>query len=161
MTSAESSIPIGRPVGNTQVFVLDAHRQLVPQGVIGELYIGGAGLARGYLRRPELTVERFVASPFQPDERLYRTGDLVRWLPDGVLECLGRVDTQVKIRGFRIELGEVETMLGRHEAVGPCVVVAREDASGDKRLVAYFEPAGTSPWTAGDLREHLRKDLPE
>ena len=159
--SANGPIPIGLAIANTQLYVLDAHRNLMPRGAIGELYIGGDGLARGYFCRPELTGERFVPSPFAPRERLYRTGDLARWLPYGTLECLGRIDTQVKIRGYRIELGEVESVLGRHEAVRQCVVAAYEEAPGDKILVAYFEPnAGLAP-VVGDLRAHLKKELPD
>ena len=109
VTSVEGSVPIGKPIANTQVYVLDALRNLVPPGSVGELYIGGDGLARGYWNRESLTQERFVPSPFVPNARIYRTGDLARWLPDGTLECLGRVDNQVKLRGFRIELGEIET----------------------------------------------------
>ena len=161
VTSADAAIPIGRPIANTQVFVLDANLGLAAKGAVGELYIGGTGLARGYLGRPELTAERFVPSPFEPGERLYRTGDMARWLPDGALECLGRADTQVKVRGFRIELGEVETILGRHDAIGRCVVVVREDEPGDKRLVAYFESASETVPAASDLRTHLRNDLPD
>jgi amino acid adenylation domain-containing protein len=160
VTSADGPVLIGRPIANTQTFVLDACRNLVPQGVPGELYIGGAGVARDYLGRPELTEERFVQSPFEPSARLYRTGDLVRWTSGGCLECLGRVDTQVKIRGFRIELGEIETALSRHEAIRQCVVVAREDAPGDKRLVAYFEPRTETTPTVSDLRAYLVKELP-
>ncbi len=161
VTDVADSVPIGHPIGNTQVFVLDAHRNLLPQGAIGELYIGGAGVANGYLRRDELTRERFIESPFESHARLYRTGDLARWLPDGSLECLGRVDNQVKIRGFRIELGEIEAVLSRHEAIAQGVVAARDSGNGDKILVAYFEARPGSSPDVTDLRNHLKKDLPD
>jgi amino acid adenylation domain-containing protein len=136
-SARESSI--GRPMANHCVYVLDGDQNPVPAGEAGELCIGGVGLARGYLNRPELTAEKFIANPFSedPTDRLYRSGDLVRYLPDGSLAFLGRIDNQVKIRGFRIELGEIETVLSQHPAVGQCVVVARENALGDKQLVAY------------------------
>jgi acyl carrier protein len=159
--AAAGPIPIGHAIANTRVYVLDTHRNLVPQGAIGELYIGGDGLARGYLGRPELTAERFVPNPFLPGERLYRTGDLARWLPDGTLECLGRIDTQVKIRGYRIELGEVETVLSQHEAVRQCVAVAYEETLGNKLLVAYFTAKDGPAPVISDLRAHLKKTLPD
>ena len=133
------SIPIGRPIANTQVYLLDQELQPVAVGAVGEVYIGGDGLARGYLNRPQLTAERFVPHPFcdEPGARLYRTGDLARYRPDGNIECLGRLDHQVKIRGFRVELGEIEVVLSRHPAVREVVVVAHEYEPGEKRLVAY------------------------
>jgi acyl carrier protein len=160
VTSTEGAVPIGQPINNTQVYVLDALRNLVPPGRVGELYIGGDGLARGYVHREDLTRERFVPSPFVPNALLYRTGDLARWLPDGIVECLGRVDNQVKLRGFRIELGEIETILSSHPAIRQCAVVAREDAPGDKQLVAYFETRTGSAPTATDLRACLENNLP-
>jgi amino acid adenylation domain-containing protein len=153
---------IGKPIANTQIYILDKDRNLVPRGAVGELCIGGDGLARGYLHRDELTRERFVPSPFVRNALIYRTGDTARWLPDGTVECLGRIDGQVKIRGYRIELGEIESSLAGHAGVKQCVVVAREDIPGNKFLVAYLVPqsAGSPPATA-DLRAYLKKTLPE
>ncbi|MGD0906500.1 MAG: amino acid adenylation domain-containing protein [Candidatus Acidiferrales bacterium] len=160
--SGDGPVPIGRPIANTQLYVLDKYRNLVPRCAVGELYIGGDGLARGYLHREELTRERFVPNPFVRNARMYRTGDLARWLPDGTVECLGRADNQVKIRGFRIELGEVEVALASHKAVRQCVVLARHDVSGNDALAAFFVPkqAGSAP-AQSDLRAYLKKALPD
>jgi natural product biosynthesis luciferase-like monooxygenase protein len=154
------NIPIGKPIANTDIYILDENRQPLPIGVPGDLYIGGQGVVRGYLNRPELTEERFVPSPFKQGERIYWTGDLAKYRDDGVIEFLGRVDHQVKIRGYRIELGEIENKLSSHASVLECVLLLREDTPGDQRLVAYIVAAGSPP-EAKDIREHLRKDLPE
>jgi amino acid adenylation domain-containing protein len=165
VTSGQSLPPIGRPISNTRIYILDRHGAPVPIGVAGELYIGGAGVARGYLNRPELTAERFVADPFAgaPGARMYKTGDLGRYLPDGNIEYLGRNNFQVKIRGFRIELGEIEARLAEHSSVREAVVLAREDAPGEKRLVAYVVPAETAATEdlAASLRRHLQGRLPD
>jgi len=157
------TVPLGRPLANTQVYVLDEQLQPLPLGVQGELYIGGAGLARGYLNRPEQTAERFIANPFlsESEARLYKTGDLVRYLPDGNLEFIGRVDHQVKVRGFRIELGEIEAVLSQHPKVEQAVVSVQEDELNDKRLVAYVVPNREQTPNVSDLRNFLREKLPE
>jgi arthrofactin-type cyclic lipopeptide synthetase C len=155
-----SVVPIGRPIANTRIYVVDQAGRPAPIGVPGELLIGGVQVARGYLNRPELTAERFVPDPFAGDEaRMYRTGDLARWLPDGTIEYLGRHDFQVKIRGFRVELGEIEAALAGFAGVTQAVVVAREDTPGDKRLTAYYLSAGPLPAQA--LRRHLLARLPD
>ena len=157
------SIPIGKPIGNTQVFILDRYLNPVPIGVAGELHIGGDGLARGYLNRPELTQEKFIANPFNADtdSRLYKTGDRARYLPDGNIEFLGRLDHQVKLRGYRIELGEIESVLGQHPDVQSSVDMLREDRPGDKRLVAFVVARPQSSFDAEELRKYLKQKLPE
>jgi amino acid adenylation domain-containing protein/non-ribosomal peptide synthase protein (TIGR01720 family) len=154
--------PIGRAIANVKTYVLDQHLQLVPIGVTGELYIGGANLARGYLNRPDLTEEKFIFNPFDKskESRLYKTGDLVRYLPDGNIEFLGRVDEQVKIRGFRIEIGEIEAVLSQHPQLRQTAVIVREDQPGNKRLVAYVVPKQEQV-TANELRRFLKEKLPD
>ena len=160
---ADSIIPIGRPIPNATIYIADDMLRLVPIGVAGNLYIGGVGLARGYLNRPDLTAEKFIPDPFgaKPGARLYRTGDLARHLPDGSIEFLGRADHQVKIRGFRIELGEIESALRQHPTVRESIVVAEEDATGEKRLVAYVVGERGLPPTSNELRNFLKAKLPE
>ncbi|MCI0355101.1 MAG: non-ribosomal peptide synthetase, partial [Acidobacteria bacterium] len=156
-----TTVPIGKPIANTQAYVLDERQQLVPQGVVGELYLGGDGLARCYLNRPELTAEKFVPHPYSAagGERLYRTGDRVRYLAGGQLEFLGRQDQQVKLRGFRIELGEIETVLARHSGVQEAVVVAQGEGD-EQRLVGYVVPVNPAP-NVGELKSYLEGRLPE
>ncbi len=160
--AAIASIPIGRPIANTQVYILDAHQQPLPIGLVGELYIAGEGVTAGYLKQPERTTERFVANPFVQDANatMYRTGDRARYLPDGNIEFLGRGDDQVKIRGFRIELGEIETALAKHPLVDRSVVVVREDRPGERRLVAYVVPKPKRDLIPAELRSHLEQSLP-
>ncbi|MEG4587535.1 amino acid adenylation domain-containing protein [Microcoleus sp. MOSTC5] len=162
--------PIGRPIANTQIYLLQKDGEPIPLGVAGELYIGGICLARGYLNRPDLTAEKFIPNPFRQnkrltiedeEDRLYKTGDLARYLPDGNIEYIGRIDGQVKIRGFRIELGEIETALAKHRAVKQAVVLAREDAPGDKRLVAYIVANPEEQLAIADLRPYLQGQLPD
>ena len=154
---------IGRPVANTEIYLLDPEMNPVPVGVAGELYTAGEGLARGYLGRPDLTAERWLPDPFsgRAGSRMYRTGDLARYYPDGTLELVGRIDHQVKIRGFRIELGEIEVRIGQHDQIDDVVVTAREDTPGDKRLAAYIVYSAGSTITINDLRDFIREKLPE
>ncbi|WP_163030736.1 non-ribosomal peptide synthetase, partial [Pseudomonas viridiflava] len=158
MPLPETTLPIGRPVSNTRLYVLDTHDRLVPQGVIGQLHIGGAGVTRGYLNLPEQQAERFIDSPFVEGDRLYRSGDLVRQQADGNLEFLGRNDDQVKINGLRIEPGDIQACLIRHPGIEQAVVLVRDEQPGGQRLVAYYTGA---PQSVEALRDALRKDLPD
>ena len=164
ITSSAGPITVGKPIANTQIYILDSNLEPVPVGVPGELYIGGDGVARGYLHRPDLTADKFIPDPFREQgsgARLYRTGDLARYQPNGDIECLGRIDNQVKVRGFRIELGEIESVLAEYPGAAKNVVVALEDGPGDKRLVAYVAVGRTKALAADELREFLKKRLPD
>ena len=168
LAAGETSVPIGRPIAASRAYVLDRSLAPLPVASVGELYVGGAGVARGYLGRPALTAERFLPDPFSADprapgvdDRLYRTGDLARWRPDGTLDFLGRRDFQVKVRGFRVEPGEVESALLRHPGVTDAVVTAVAEAAGGHRLVAYYVPEGADGPAPAELRAHLRERLPE
>ncbi|WP_369050299.1 amino acid adenylation domain-containing protein [Burkholderia gladioli] len=167
-SAGDTVYPIGKPIANTRIYLLDENQALVPLGAIGELYIGGAGVARGYLNRPDLTAQRFLADPFARAEgdaeaRMYRTGDLARYQPDGNIVFLGRNDEQVKVRGFRVEPGEIEAQLAAHEAVREAIVIARQDPAGNARLLAYVSLQDAAPCAelVRDLREHLAARLPE
>ncbi|HZI55639.1 MAG TPA: amino acid adenylation domain-containing protein, partial [Verrucomicrobiae bacterium] len=160
-----STVPIGAPIANTQIYILDRHNNIQPIGVPGELHIAGDGLARGYLNRPELTQEKFVANPFQPGTRMYKTGDLARWLDDGNIQYLGRIDTQIKIRGFRVELGEIEAQLNQHPQVQDSAVITQGQGA-DKQIVAFYQAKDTQVGrlvhlSSEDLRAHLLQRLPE
>ena len=161
MPENAETVPVGQPISNSTCHVLDRGRRLVPLGVPGELYVGGLGLARGYLNDPELTAQRFIDDPFQPGERLYRTGDRVRRQRNGNLEFLGRLDHQVKLRGHRIELGEIEAILSEHRCVAQCAVVLRKDGCDEPRLTAYWVPRESAETTVAALRNHLRNKLPD
>jgi acyl-coenzyme A synthetase/AMP-(fatty) acid ligase/acyl carrier protein len=152
---------IGRPLPDLQVYLLDQYLQPVPVGVPGEMYVGGAGVAKGYLNRPELTTERFISSPFEHSNKLYKTGDLARYWPNGELEYLGRIDNQVKIRGFRIELGEIEALLASHPQIWETVVLVWDDTAGDKRLVAYIVPQPEITIIIDEIRQFLKAKLPD
>ena len=160
-SSARAVVPIGRPLANTRIYILDCNMQPVPVGVPGELHIGGVQVGRGYWRRPDLTDERFVPDPFRSGGRLYRTGDMARWLPEGAVEYLGRLDHQVKIRGFRIEPGEIEALLVQDAGVKQAIVLAREDATGDQRLVAYIAARNGDAPQAADLKALLSTRVPD
>jgi acyl carrier protein len=160
--SGSGPVPIGRPVDNTQLYVVDEFAAPVPIGVSGELWIGGDGVARGYLNDPQFTAERFIPDPFRGgDARVYRTGDLVRYRNDGTLEFMGRIDRQVKVRGFRIELGEIESVLNGAPGIHESAVIVREDAPGDRRLVGYYVPVGNLAPSNADLRTYLGQVLPD
>src|SRR3569832_410064 len=158
-----ATVPIGKPINNTQVYVLDSELRPTPAGVPGELYLGGDGLARGYHNRPELTAERFVPDAFSGvcGARLYRTGDRVRFLADGNIEFIGRVDYQVKLRGFRIELGEIETVLSAHDAIKEVIVELRGELSEEKRLIAYVVGEPDAELSTEELRDYLTMRLPD
>ncbi len=158
INDSQKIVSIGRPIDNTQIYILDKSLKPVPVGVSGELYIGGAGLARSYLNQPELTAEKFIKNPFNPEKLIYKTGDLARYLPNGEIEYLGRIDYQVKLRGFRIELGEIEAVIEQHPTVRQCVVITREDVPGNQCLVAYLVGEKTA---TNKLRQYLRQKLPE
>jgi len=160
---ASSTVPLGKPLANEEIYILDKQLQPVPVGLAGELYIGGKGLSRGYLNRAEFTAERFIPNPHGAAQggRLYRTGDKARYLPDGNIEFLGRFDHQVKVRGYRIELGEIEVLLAAHPDVAEAVVVARDETVGGKQLVAYVTADRDAAIDIGQLRGYLRGHLPE
>ncbi|MBK7992399.1 MAG: amino acid adenylation domain-containing protein [Blastocatellia bacterium] len=158
---ANSFISIGRPIANTEIYILDQFNQPLPVAVSGELYIGGDGLARGYYQRPELTNERFVPNPFKNNARLYRTGDLARYLPDGNIDFLGRIDHQVKLRGFRIELGEIEVLLAQHPEIKECLAIIQADQPENKKIIAYFIPQLKNSPSINKLRQYLSEKLPE
>jgi acyl-CoA synthetase (AMP-forming)/AMP-acid ligase II len=163
ISETDGRVLLGRPIANTQLYVLDSRQQVLPIGAAGELYIGGGGLARGYHNQAALTAEKFIPDPFsaQPGARLYRTGDLVRYLADGSIDFLGRLDEQVKVRGYRIELGEIEAILRQYSRVKDAVVVVQDDVTGQKRLVGYLVSEDGATLTSSELRQHLSNKLPD
>jgi aryl carrier-like protein len=162
VTGGEGTLPIGRPIANTQIYLLDSHRLPVPTGAQGEIFIGGDGVARGYFKRNALTAEKFIHDPFstKPDARIYGTGDTGYYLPDGTVMCGGRVDQQVKLRGYRIELGEIESILSRHPSIAAAVVAVKGDPGGGQRLVAYWVGRNGASVAASELRAFLAQPLP-
>jgi acyl carrier protein len=160
--SVPDSIPIGRPISNTQVYILDEHMNPAPPGTVGELYAGGDGVARGYLRDPEASANKFILNPFTKNsgDRIYRTGDLARWRQDGLIEFVGRIDDQTKILGYRVEPGEIEAVLRMHDAIEQVCVVPHTDEHGSKRLVAYYVSSAQAPVSSHELREFLNLRLP-
>ncbi|WP_035089086.1 non-ribosomal peptide synthetase, partial [Aquimarina muelleri] len=155
----DKSLSIGKPIKNSQAYILNSSLDLLPIGVVGELYVGGSGLARGYLNNEDLTREKFISNPFKEGERIYKTGDLVRWLPDGNIDFIGRVDDQVKIRGYRIELGEIESVLSSLDVVIQCCVLVKEDSLGEKCLVGYVVVEGDLD--KEEIQQYLKLSLPE
>jgi len=161
VAAEDGTVLVGRPIDNTQIYILDRLQQPTPIGIPGEICIAGAGVARGYLNRPELTAERFIADPFQSGHRMYRSGDLGRFRDDGVIQCLGRLDHQVKLRGFRIELGEIESLLAQFPGLRQAVVDVRAASSGDKRLIGYLLLQNGAEVSLPDVRSFLKAKLPD
>lgn len=157
LTDIQSSIPIGKPIANYEMYVVNTEEQLCPINEIGELYIAGAGLAAGYLHQPEKTAEVFVPHLFKPDQKMYRTGDLVRLLSSGVIEFVGRKDSQIKVRGFRIELGEIETILSHHPNIQEAIIIAKKMADGNNHLFGYYTTASSTQLDEAVLKNYIAK----